>query len=391
MHKKITILSLLLALLSSPLYAQGEELATEVAESAGDEELPDASIDVDLAFVSNYVFRGDDLFVNRANQKGESFGSHTGEVAFQPSVTFNTPVEGLYFNIWGSFAMFGRDDVDTDQLVQTAPGGTDVLAGAGLGEPQAANIVNAAGGSPDAIATAALTTNKETGGLPGYYAETNGLKRLDELDFTIGYAADTKIGSMGFGVVVYTFPYISNGQTLTGGTEEFFVSYALPFLPELSLSTYVDVTSSVMYHNLAFGSGIEIADGISLDYGAGVGYGNGYLAKRVQGIQDVSGSIGVSLYGFSIAYNIAYRPNLEFFDTDSGNLDSANWLNGGSSAGDGLVADPARTTGPVNSFVNSTINTNLAANPQTAGYTYTPRQKLPKTLWWISVGYSFSI
>ncbi len=388
MHKKITILSLLLALLSSPLFAQDD--VTDVTPAAAEDELPDASIDVDLAFVSNYIFRGDDLFVNRANQKGESFGSHTGEWAFQPSVTFNTPVEGLSFNIWGSFAMFGRDDVDTDQVVQTAPGGTDILASAaGPGQPEA--IATAAGGTPSAIATTALTSNKETGGLPGYYAETNGLKRLDELDFTIAYSADTKVGTMGFGFVAYTFPYIANGTTKAGGAEEIFVSYALPFLPELTAAMWTDIDSSVNYYNLSYGSGIEVADGISIDYGAGVGYGSGYLAKRVQGIQDVTGSIGVSLYGFSVAYNISYRPNLEFFDTDGGNLDSANWINGGSSAGDGLVADPGRTTGLVNSFINNTINTNLAANPNTAGYTYTPRQKLPSTVWWVSLGYSFSI
>ncbi|MCR9141865.1 MAG: hypothetical protein NXI24_06405 [bacterium] len=387
MQKKITILSLLLALLSFPLYAQ-EDPGIQAAE----EELPDASIDVDLAFVSNYVFRGDDLFITRAQQKNESYGSHSGEMAFQPSITFNTPLEGLSFNIWGSFAMFGRDDVDTDQIVQTAPGSsTDVISGLAIGEPQANAIVQAAGGTADGITTTALSTNKETGGLPGYYAEPNGLKRLDELDFTIAYSADTKVGSIGFGFVAYTFPYISNGQTLTGGTEEIFVSYALPFLPELGLSVNADIDSSVMYYNLSYGSGVEITDGVSLDYGAGVGYGNGYLGKRVQGIQDVTGSIGISAYGFSVAYNIAYRPNLEFFDEDtSGNRNNPSWINGSSTAGDGLVADPSQTNGFVRTTINNGIGTAIS-NASGVNYTYTPRQKLPRTLWWISAGYSFSI
>lgn len=387
MQKKITILSLLLALLSFPLYAQPDDV-TDVAPAA-DDELPDASIDVDLAFVSGYVFRGDDLFVSRADQKGQSYGSHTGEIAFQPSITFNTPVEGLSFNIWASFAMFGRNDVDVDQVIQTAPAGSDVLAGAS-GPGQVAAIASAVGTGSTAVTTA-LGSNKETGGLPGYYAELNGLKRLDELDYTIDYSRDTKVGTIGFGFVAYTFATISNSATKSAGAEEIFVSYALPFLPDLSLSAHTDIDSSVAYYNLSYGSGLDITDGISLDYGAGVGYGSGYAGKRVQGIQDVTGSVGITAYGFNVTYNVAYRPNLEFFDTDTGNLDSANYINGGSSAGDGLVADPAQTTGLVNSFVNSTINTNLAADPRTAGYTYAPRQKLPKTLWWISAGYSFSI
>ena len=65
MLKKTIAISLVLGLVSTPAFAQ-------------DDELPDASIDVELAFVSNYLFRGSDLFANRAVQKGESLGIHTG-------------------------------------------------------------------------------------------------------------------------------------------------------------------------------------------------------------------------------------------------------------------------------------------------------------------------
>lgn len=372
MHKKITILmGSLLALLSFPLYAQ-------------EEELPDASIDVDLNFVSSYIFRGADLFENRAVQKGESYGSHTGEVAFQPSITFNTPVEGLYFNLWGSFATAGRSDQDVDGALQTRPGGDAIDINTAIFTATADN------NAIDALALANGTVDDGSAdGLPGFYRENNGLDRLDELDLTIGYGADTRVGSFGFGIVSYTNP---NSKTLGGfgnPFEEIFFSYALPFLPDLGFSAYTDIGGNGAYYNLSYGSGVELADGISLDFGAGVGYG---VVSKLQGIQDVTGSVGVSLYGFSVSYNLVYRPNLAFFDDDRGtnSFEGVFWPTGGSSAGDGLVVDPGQTTDFFDRSVNAAISSAISDALGTS-YTYTPRQKLPKTLWFISAGYSFSI
>ena len=305
MHKKITILSLLLALLSSPLLAQDPEPDPAPADDA----LPEGSIDVDLAFVSNYVFRGQDLFTGRAQQKGESYGSHTGEWAFQPSVTFNTPVEGLYFNFWGSFAMAGRQDQDVDGALQTKPNGTAV---------DITTALSTIGTDPVAALNRANSTvdDGSTDGMPGWYRENNGLDRLDEVDLTIGYGTDTSIGSIGFGIISYTNPNSKTKGALGDPVEEIFFSYALPFLPDLSLSMYTQLNDSVNYYNLSYGSGVEITDGISLDYGAGVGYG---VRSKLQGVQDVTGSVGVTVYGFSIAYNVSYRPTLAFFDEDTGN------------------------------------------------------------------------
>ncbi len=375
MIKKVTVFSLLLALVSFPVFAQDD---IDPAPAADDDALPEGSVDVDLAFVSNYVFRGTDFFTNRASQKGESYGAHTGAWAFQPSINFNTPVEGLYFNIWGSFAMEGRSDQDTDGLLQTGPSGDSI-------EPTEV-WTNAAFPS--------LTTPlDDLGAFPGYYREENGLDRLDEVDMTIGYEADTTVGYMGFGIVNYMQPNTraKSGFALT----EIFVSYALPFLPDLSLTMYSETDSSEQYYNLSYGSSFDIADGISLDYGVGVGYG---VWENLKGVQDVTGSIGISAYGFYLAYNFAVRPNIAFHEQllgeDSYGEAVPAWIDGESTYGDGLVADPSLNNGVLNAAVNGAIGNFLNATTMgTSGrtYSYTPRQKMPRTLWWLSVGYSFSI
>ncbi|MEQ9363823.1 MAG: hypothetical protein RIF32_06255 [Leptospirales bacterium] len=368
MQKKITILSLLLALLSFPLYAQDDVI--DVAPAAEDE-LPDASIDVDLAFVSNYVFRGTDLYTNRAQQEKKAVGEHTGALSFQPSININTPVEGLYFNLWGNFAMEGRSDQDVDQRLQTGPDTTAVTPGAAQTTYSTATVGDYLG------------QNAEAGTLPGYYNELNGLDRLDELDLTIGYGADTKVGTIGFGFVSYQQP---NTKAKAGfALNEVFVSYALPFLTDLSLSLYSDIASSNQYYNLGYGSGVDIADGISLDYGVGVGYG---VKADLKGIQDVTGSVGVTLYGFSVAYNFSVRPDLRFHDGDAAGGASAQWINGGSTNADGLTEDFSQKYG-VNEVIKSTVQSALEVG--NSNFVYTPRSKIPRMVWWVSAGYSFSI
>ena len=384
MLKKTIAISLVLGLVSTPAFAQ-------------DDELPEASIDVSLAFVSNYLFRGTDIHANRAVQKGESYGSHTGEWAFQPSVTFNTP-DGMFFNIWGSFAMAGRTDQDTDYLLQTGPGGADLITATNT-TPISAYTANAPI-DPNTSLEARLAGSEQAGtGYPGFYEEQNGLERVDELDFTIGYSADTSIGSIGFGYVAYTGA--NDRYPFGSGTDEIFVSYGLPMIP-LSLSVWTDVDTSTLaqYIDLTYGDSIEIAENIGLDYSFGAGYGR---QPYVSALRDIHAGITLNAYGFFVGYNVVQRQDWRFFDTDglgAGDENLPAWAVGRSTTGDGLVGDPSRTSGPVNSYINSNVATNLAALSGHVNYgsaassssaTYTPRQKLPRTLWFVTVGYGFSI
>ncbi|MCB1321015.1 MAG: hypothetical protein KDK34_12220, partial [Leptospiraceae bacterium] len=126
------------------------------------------------------------------------------------------------------------------------------------------------------------------------------------------------------------------------------------------------------------------------------GYG---ITSYLERVHYVTGSIGVSLYGFSVAFNTSYRPDIRFHDTDNGGLiddSSAVAFLGSSSRADGLVTNNKYAYGYLNQIFLSNLNNTATGlntlNPFTGyTYSYTPRQKLPKWVNWISVSYSFSI
>jgi len=98
--------------------------------------------------------------------------------------------------------------------------------------------------------------------------------------------------------------------------------------------------------------------------------------------------------------NAAYRPDLKIQEYYWGSGDAITKevykthlpidLNGKSTIYDGKVADPSKTIGPVNEYINAQIS-NLITNQTGIPYTYTPRQSLPKYLWWLSFGYQTTI
>ena len=358
-RSRCTIYTLWLALsvaTAGPLAAQ--------TTSAEIDERPDASIALTVAFVSNDIDRGQDLYTDRARQTNTAYGSHTGAWSFQPNLTWNTPAEGLYVDLWVSVAMYGRGDRDIDLLFQAGPGQTDLAV---LTEAeQAANLVGSNG--------------------PGFYSEEVGLARSDRVVQTIGYEKDTRVGTIGFGLSV------DAGANVIGKrptTTEIFLSYALPFLPQLTFETIADINEPISYHKLAWGDALEFADGQSLDYSLGVGYG---MYSKLQGVQDYTLHLQYNIYGFFVGCTISHRPTLAIFDEDdSAALNTPEWITGGSSRGDGRVADPSRQNGYWNRAVNAALQDYFQSRSLSNSYTYTPRQKLPRVIWAASLGYAVQI
>jgi hypothetical protein len=361
----------------------------------------EASINIDLNLVSNYVWRGHDFFRNYAIQNQKSFGSHSGTWAFQPSITWNTPVSGLYVNLFSSIALQGRKDKDIDKRIQLEPGGPFIQNRASLldyyFDPSLDLIndittkINNAINDPN-LPTPILGYQK----IPNFYKEKVGLRRNDELDTTIGYENETKIGIIGFGILHYSYSNVSQVNTPYG--TEVFITYALPFLKALRFSLYEDLQVHTIYYNLSYGGEYNLTSELKSSYNLSSGY---YVMNNVQGVSDITLNYTISHNsGFSFGINLAFRPDLWIQDYyfGSGDLITGELFNtklpidltGNSTIYDGKVADPSKNLGPINEYVNAQIS-NIITNSTGIPYTYIPRQKLPKFLWWISLGYSIEI
>jgi hypothetical protein len=347
-----------------PLFAQEE----------GGSDLP--GVDVSMDFVSNYVWRGYDVHQSYFDQQGKSYSGTNVAPAFQPSITLNTPVDGLSVNLWGSFAMVGREDADADGRLQYMGGGDDIYLDSG--------VISATGVSPTAGTDLSTYINNQIAAgnynLPGYYAEANGLKRVDELDITIDYSWESTIGSLSAGIVSFYWPNVVSG----GGVAptELYVAYSPKGLSDFAVSANYDLTSNGQYYNASYGHDFEFSENVSLSLGAAAGYGV-MPSSGKQGMMDVTGNIGMTFGGFTVGLNVAHRPDLWMYD--SGSSKWPEWISGDNGY-DGNEADPAGAYGLTNELVNGYIS---SASVVTANYK--PMQKLPKNLVWVNFGYSFSI
>ncbi|HMU82967.1 MAG TPA: hypothetical protein PKC35_06475, partial [Leptospiraceae bacterium] len=223
------------------------------------------------------------------------------------------------------------------------------------------------------------------------YKEANGLRRLDEMDWTLGYERQTKIGTMGGGLLVQTMsdatgkanPFISGGSGYI--LTEFFLTYALPQFKDLKLYAGADVIRSDQYYKLTYSHEFPINDSMSVSVNTGPGY---MVTQNLQGVRDVPTTVQLNVKGFNVGFNAVYRPKLEFFDTDTATT-RAVWLDGGSTKADGLVADPSKyQAGVVSDAINGAITQAVRTRSGNTNYNYVPRQKLPHWLYFVNLGYT---
>ncbi len=274
----------------------------------------EASVDLNFNVVSGYVFRGDDLtgvpFAAQEEMLPESASISTP--TFQPDITFNTPLTGLYFNIWLSWALTGRDDVDLDKD----------------GE-----------------------------------AEENGLKRFDEVDYTIGYESESRVGTVGFGIVSYIYSGTANKDATLN---EIFFTYSPPgpvWLSNLGFAAYSTMNGGAGdetdYYQLAYGFDIELTYDLSLYLEANAAY---QVEQSKDGLHDYGFVVAADFAGFSLALNAAFRHDLEFFD----HSDYFTYVEDANGETDyDKVIDPDSATGE--------------------------EGDIPSLVWWISLGYSLSL
>jgi hypothetical protein len=358
------------------------------------------SISVDLPIVSTYVFRGVDVFQNKFVQEKKSISGFNLAPAIQPSITFNF-TEGWSFNIWSSFALTNRQDKDTDQILQIGPDDVSspvasayniFIAGNLLGTPLPFSIVENAvqnyisGKEEDII--------KGDEPAPAFYKEPNGLRRVDEVDLTLSYSFDTKLGKMTGGIVTYLLPNTTKGVTGTDQSTELFVGYSPKALPNLSITLYgetnLDDYEGATFTYISYSIPLIESQNMNLSFDPGLGY---QTQDNLQGIKYVSLPFTLAMGSLEFMFVGIYRPDTRFFDSDSYKGDAVKLL-GLSTISDGLIPDPAKNTGILNSIINEYISNEIKTALTAAGYpfnyTYTPRQSIPKLIYYFSIGYSIT-
>jgi len=360
------------------------------------------SISVDLPIVSTYVFRGVDVFQDKFVQEKKSIRGFNLAPAIQPSITFNF-TEGWSFNIWSSFALTNRQDKDIDQILQV-PGQdpedpasvafayNSFIAGNLLGTPVPFSIVENAVQTAISGKEEAIIKGEEFA--PAFYKEPNGLRRVDEVDLTLSYSFDTKLGNMTGGIVTYILPNTTKGVTGTDQSTELFVGYSPKALPNLSITLYVETNlngyEGATFTNISYSIPLIESQNMTLSFDPELGY---QTQDNLQGIKYVSLPFTLAMGSLKFMFVGIYRPDTRFFDSDRYEGDAVKLL-GLSTISDGLIPDPAKNTGILNSiingFISNEINTALTAAGYPFNYTYTPTQSIPKWIYYFSIGYSIT-
>lgn len=384
---------------ASPLGAEdaGADPQTQITDRTGAdaEALPPLPVEVSFAFANGYIWRGIDFHANNAIQENRAPGENTGAWSFQPSVTIQTPLEGLSVNFWFGFALENRADRDVDQLWNNGTGTklkpSEFLAA--LANPAPYGLNDSAAGSYFLVSNETAPNAFFSGVAPtlGFDREPFGLDRLDEMDLTLQYAVQTARGAFGTGIASYN---LIDKRSKNVPLVELFVFYTAPLPLEPTLRIANDLRTNALFASLGASHSVPLAENAALDVSAELGYANGPSLAASTGethnlFTHLQGAIGLSFFGFRVAVNAVYRPDLRWVDADAG-ANEAAWIVGASNNRDGLQTDYARTNGFANAYLNEQIATALNANGNPLGltYEYTPRTRIPRVVWWLSCGYT---
>jgi hypothetical protein len=226
---------------------------TAAAQDDSAQEEPAVLMNYSLAVVTDYVFRGVDVFSSVYTLREEEQSAFNVAPAFQPSVTFFSET-GIWFNFWGSFALADREE------------------------------------------------DEDTG-----FA---GLSTVDEIDTTIGYDWSNKLGSFSVGIINYAYAHAGVQGTPGANIQEMFFKWGLPVMEALSplLSHYVDSSTAATY------TALTVSGGEGLTWAANAGYASkasqGLQDVTVTIAYDLGGGLGVN-------GNVAYRPTPQLVGYDS--------------------------------------------------------------------------
>ena len=349
-----------------------DKARNKVETTPGKDSSSSSRLSFEHVLVGNYVFRGVDMFASGNLRKGASLSSAAFLPAYQPALKIQSPVRGLTFGLWGSFALGLRNDVDHDGRIEKAAEKTTDATGTVIGDETglAAALIN---GTTPAIDN---TTNL-------FRRDENGLKRFDEIDMDIDYRIDLGFGRAIFGLIIY---YLPNSVRRGKPVSELYAGFQPAALPGFEIIFSGETETGDIYINPTYEYELKLGESLTLAARASLGYA---VIKGAQGWRDVTMGLILRFGDFHFGLHAAVRPNAEIIERVIATGDQepglAAWLNGNSTLADGLVPDPSKDNlaGDIEKLL---IERELAGTP--GGYTHVTRAKLPRVLGWFSLGYT---
>ena len=224
--------------LTTAVLMLGALLALAAPRPAQAAETPLLSYGVDV--VSDYVSRGEDLFVSTFDKAGKPHESVNIAPAVQPSVTLHGPA-GFSLGLWGSWALLNREAQPAKNFA--------------------------------------------------------GLKTLDEVDYTLSWGWDNRLGGFSAGWALYT--YVPE----RAASNELFFSVAPKVLDSVTGTFTHWVVPDAGAPGAATYTQFAMSGSESVIWGVSFGMSTA--------LQDVTAKVGMPLGAMRLTFNAAYRPNPE--------------------------------------------------------------------------------
>lgn len=351
-----------------------ERLKSGSKQKEDDEE---DKIAVNVEFATDFVFRGNTFGSESLSQRDNiAYKSFLPAYTFQPSieipVTDRLTVE-FWFNLFTSH--LGNRDSD-QRFLQNRPGGAELL---GYYQP--------------ALAQGQIPFD------PRYvhpYKEDNGLKWDNGGEIELTYElSKSKFGNFDVGFFSYNTFLAKDRFSWT----QVFVRWEIPILqflePKLSFYKTMDPANDASttginkgwgYIPLEIGHEFKLNDFMKFSWTTSAGYIiRNNPADNRSGFSDITTTLKYSVDGFFLTANVAYRPDLEIYDS---NYYFDN-IKGRYQNEDGLTVDPSKQYGLYNNaFKQAVVNTVSDPIIQKVIIDSYQSQNIVRAIYYFSVGYT---
>jgi hypothetical protein len=335
------------------------------------EQLPvEKNMEMSTRITTDHHFRGYNYSMLASQRNNTEYASANFAPAFQPSFTYSAPLKGIKTFFWGNFFLNNLTNRDSDfAILQNSPGGTEKFTSISDGLP-----------------------SDYYPGRTRRYKERNNLTQYDGLFYGIYYEWNTIVGQWSVG----TWMWNNVNRLGKYSWQEYFIWYEPPILKSLnpklqfflntsfdsggSSTTPLGITNGQNYayyemsHQFCKDCGIQITPRFQIGYVA-----NNDNQNRRAGISNMIQSLKFSHNGFDLIFNAMYRPDPILYDTFDQNKSDSN------------LPNPSRQYGAENQAIKQQYSNNYPNSKELADYLFYQQtyQAIPKTIFFISTGYSW--